>query len=256
MSMFQKSQNMSIVWRDISEFREFVEFEQWSAITLGGTCWTCRECVRVTFPDKSALLRRWLDVFLERGQDFHTPIGKCVLYVEIRLRRVIWSTCISWLREHHKIRNINVILQWVSNNRRWLGALTRQIQTFCAHDTFLWMRWFAACQVSRNIAPNAYVSIRVDDYSDFMTFAEIPDIFLRIFKLQWRLCSLYRQNELMYFTDFQLCIFHEAQHNKNIALYEHIQIMRHMQCFVLGSVGFQQYQADSTAQCTLQFSVA
>ena len=60
----------------------------------------------------------------------------------------------------------------------------------------------------------------------------------------------------MYFTDFQLCIFHEAQHNKNIALYEHIQIMRHMQCFVLGSVGFQKYQADSTAQCMLQFSVA
>ena len=180
MSTLQKSQNMSIVWRDISELWEFVEFEQWVAITLGGACGTCRECVRVTFPDKSALLQRRFDVFLECGYYFSTPIGKCWKYVEIRCRRVIWSAGISWLREHHKIRYINVILQWVTNNGRWLGALTRQIHTFCAHDTFLWMRWFAAGKVSRNMAPNAYVSIRVDDYNHYRVFAIIPNIYLII----------------------------------------------------------------------------
>ena len=180
MSTFHKSQNMSRMWRDISELREFPEFEFASRITLGGTCGTFSERARVTFPDKSALLRRRLDVFLERGHDCRTPIGKCRQYTEIHIRRVIWPTCISWLRGHHKIRNINVILQWVSNNRCWLDTLSRQMQTFCAHDTFLWMRWFAACQVSRNIAPNAYVSIRVDDYSHYRVFARIPNIYLII----------------------------------------------------------------------------
>ena len=177
MSTFKKSQNMSIIWRDISELWEFLEFEQWVAITLGGACGTCRERARRQFPGKSALLRRGLDVFRERGHDFRTPIGKCRKYTEIHIRSVIWSTCISWLREYNKIRNINVILQWVSNNRCWLDALTRQIQTFCARDTFAWIRWFAACQVSRNIAPNAYVSIRIDDYSDYSDFAIILDIY-------------------------------------------------------------------------------
>ena len=173
MSTFHKSHNMSRIWRDISELWEFLTFEQWVAITLGGACGTCRERARVAFPDKSALLRRRLDVFLKRGHDFRTLIGKCRKYVEIRFRRVIWSTCISWLREHDKIRNINGILQWVSNNRCWLDALSRQIQIFCAHDTFSWIRWFAACQVSRNIAPNAYVSIRVGDFNDSSVWAII-----------------------------------------------------------------------------------
>ena len=149
-----------------------------------------------------------------------------------------------------------LILQWYKTIYVASNFLSRQLCAFCFHYKCWECLWVAVCQILIIIASNAHQLLRVDDSNDFIIFAEIPDIFVRICKLQWRLCSLYRQNELMYFTDFQLCIFHEAQHNKNIALYEHIKIMRHMHCFALGSVGFQQNQVDSTAQCILQFSVA
>ena len=136
------------------------------------------------------------------------------------------------------------------------GVLSLQKKAFCVHYACSEFVWIAVCQTSIVIPPNAHRLLRVDDFNDFITVAEIPNIFVRICKLQWRLCCLYRQNELIYFADFQLCMFHEVQHNTNIALFEHMHLMWHMQCFVPGSVGFQQNQADSTAQCILQFSVA
>ena len=165
-------------------------------------------------------------------------------------------SCASLIYGHHTNCNIMLILQWCRIIFVVCDVLSRQMKAFCVHCKCWEFLWVAVCQISIIIASNAHRLLRVDDSNDFITFSEIPDIFLRIFKLQWRLCSLYWQNELMYFTDFQLCIFREAQHNKNIALFQHIQIMRHMQCFALGSVGFQPNQADSTAQCILQFSVA
>ena len=67
------------------------------------------------------------------------------------------------------------------------------------------------------IAPNAHRLLRVYDFNEFMTFFESPHIFVRICKLQCKQVVVLHR-------DVQLCIFHEAQHNKNIALYEHIKI--------------------------------